>query len=154
MHVPEPTVPRTIGVTSPDFDEGARIPERFTCAGEGTSPGFRWHGVPADAVALAVVVSDPDAPRGTFLHWLVTGLPARDGEFERGGAPDGAVELASSTHEAGWCPPCPPSGVHRYVFAVHALDGHVAASSSQDALDAIGAHTIAWGSLTGLVAAR
>ena len=111
MQIPEPASPRTITVTSPDFDEGGHLPERFTCLGGGSSPAFAWTGVPADAVALAVVVSDPDAPRGAFLHWLVTGLAARDGEFDRGGAPDGAVELASSTRAVGWCPPCPPSGV-------------------------------------------
>lgn len=154
MRVPEPTAPRTIRVSSPDFTEGAAIPEAVTCRGDGTSPAFAWSGVPEGTVALAVVVSDPDAPRGTFLHWLVTGLPPVDGAFERGAAPDGAVELASSTGELGWCPPCPPSGTHRYVFAVHALDAHVTAASSQATLDAIAAHTLAWGTLTGLVAAR
>ena len=152
--VPVPALPRTIRVTSPEFGEGGRIPARFTCAGAGVSPAFAWSGVPADAVALAVVVSDPDAPRSTFMHWLVTGLPPRDGRFAEGAAPAGAVELPNSGREPGWYPPCPPSGVHRYVFAVHALDAAVTAPSSQDALDAIGRHPLAWGTLTGLVPAR
>lgn len=154
MHVPEPTAPRTIRVTSHDVTEGGTIPEWVTCRGDGASPSFAWAGVGEGTVALAVVVSDPDAPRGTFLHWLVTGLPPHDGAFSRGGAPDGAVELANSTGDVGWCPPCPPSGTHRYVFAVHALDAHVTGGSSQETLDAIARHTVAWGALTGLVTAR
>lgn len=151
MKVPTPQLPRTIDVTSPEFDEGRPIPARFTCRGSGVSPAFKWSGVPEEAVAVAVIVSDPDAPRGTFLHWLVTGLPGEDGGFDEGAAPRGR-ELINSANEAGWCPPCPPSGTHRYIFAVHALDQPVTASSSQPALDEIADHTIAWGSLTGLVA--
>lgn len=154
MDIPPPNLPQKIRVTSPAFVEGGMIPTLFTCKGAGTSPAFTWSGVPSDAVALAVVVSDPDAPRGTFLHWLVTELPVGDGAFAEGAAPDDAVEWPSSTTEPGWCPPCPPSGTHRYYFAVHALDAPVTGDTSQQVIDRINAHTIAWGSVMGRVQAR
>lgn len=153
MKVPEPRLPRTIAVTSPAFADGGPIRARHTCAGDGVAPRLAWSGVPADAVGLALVVSDPDAPRGTFLHWLVTGLPPRDGGVAEGAAPGGR-EWPNSGGAPGWYPPCPPSGVHRYVFAVHALDAAVDARTSQEALDHLAAHTVAWGRLVGLVAAR
>lgn len=154
MDVPQPTLHRTIEVASRDFVEGGVIPDPFTCHGPGASPAFTWSGVPADATTVAVVVSDPDAPSGTFLHWLVTGLPAADGGFPAGATVAGAREWANSGRTTGWYPPCPPSGTHRYVFAVFALDAHVEAGSSQEALQAIDAHVVAWGTLTGLVRAR
>lgn len=151
MKVPQASLTRTLKVISPAFGESEPMPPRFTCKGEGLSPAFGWSGVPRVAVALAVIVSDPDAPHGAFLHWLVTGLPARDGGFKEGKAPAGVGEWPNSGRTTGWYPPCPPSGIHRYVFAVHALDAAIRGASSQHVLDEIGAHTIAWGSLTGLV---
>lgn len=151
MDIPQPLMAPAIRVTSPAFREGEVIPVEFTCKGAGISPAFAWTGVPSNAVALAVVVSDPDAPRGTFLHWLVTGLPARDGGFAEGSAPSRTRQWPNSTGASDWCPPCPPSGTHRYYFSVHALDAAVDAMTSEQALAKIGAHTIAWGTLMGLV---
>lgn len=151
MDVPQPSAPRTISVTSPAFDDGAAIPARFTCKGPGVSPPFAWSGVPPQAVSLAVVVSDPDAARPSFVHWLVTGLPAHDGRLAEGAAPRGTRQWPNSTGTPDWCPPCPPSGTHRYFFAVHALDAAVDGTTSQQVLAQIGAHTIAWGTLMGLV---
>ncbi|MEA5154241.1 YbhB/YbcL family Raf kinase inhibitor-like protein [Raineyella sp.] len=154
MKVPQASLSRTVRVTSPEFTDGGPIPLRFTCQGQGLSPAFAWSGVPPQATSLAVVVSDPDAPHGTFVHWLVTGLPARDGGFREGSAPPGAREMPNSARTPGWFAPCPPSGTHRYVFAVYVLDVPVRGASSQHVLDEIGEHTVAWGSVTGLVRAR
>ena len=151
MKIPKPAMAATIAVTSPEFSEGAPIPARFTCKGEGGSPAFSWQGVPADAAELAVVMSDPDAPLRTFLHWLVTGIPAADGGFAEGAAPAGAREWGNSGGKQGWYPPCPPFGTHRYFFQVFALDAPVSGDTSNDALKQIAAHTIAWGSLMGTV---
>ena len=154
MEIQLPPIQPTITVASPDFEEGGVIPTRFTCEGIGLSPALLWAGVPADAVALAVIVSDPDAPGGTFLHWLVTELEPMDGSFGRGVAPRGGREWPNSIEEAKWCPPCPPSGTHRYTFSVHVLDRDVTGTTSQQVLDEIIAHTVEWGSLTGLVSAH
>lgn len=154
MHVPYPSLPRTIQVTSPSFTDGEALPDRFTCHGRGYTPALAWAGVPSHAVALALVVSDPDAPRSTFLHWLLTGLPGRDGHLDEGRAPAGAKQWPNSAGKPGWYPPCPPGGSHRYVFAVHALDAVPHGASSEQVLDAIGAGTIVWGALTGLVRGR
>lgn len=153
MQVPQPDLPATLVVSSPHFVEGGRVPARFTCRGEGLSPGLAWSGVPAEALDLAVIVSDPDAPRGTYLHWLFTGLEPRDGSFGDGAPPRGAREFPNSARSTGWVPPCPPSGTHRYLFAVYALDAGVRAASSEDALAQIRRHVIAWGALTTLVSA-
>ena len=113
----------------------------------------RAHGLHRlQARALALAVADPDAPRGTFLHWLVTGLDAADGGIEEGGSvPAGGRQWPNSGRSARWVPPCPPSGTHRYFFGVYALDAPVDAETTQQVLDEIGKHTIAWGTLLGLV---
>lgn len=97
----------TISVRSTAFEEGARIPERHTCVGEDVAPPLTWTGVPADARRVAVVVDDPDAPGGTFLHWFVLLGPE-----------------ATSVPEdvGGYRGPCPPPGkTHHYRFSVFAL---------------------------------
>ncbi len=148
------TASATIQVTSPAFQEGATIPEQHTCRGTGVSPELRWEGVPAGAASVALVVTDPDAPGGTFLHWLVTGIAAEVGGVPADAVPDGAQEGDNSAGTAGWFPPCPPSGTHRYVFTVHALDAPVDGGSSEQVLDAIADRAIASGSLIGLVSAE
>ena len=118
----ERDLPEPITVSSTAFEAGGTIPARFTCAGEGVSPPLRWSGVPAATAAIALVVDDPDAPRGTFVHWLVTGLdPAADGLAE-GAVPAGARQLPNSAGKAAWTGPCPPAGpAHHYRFTVYAL---------------------------------
>lgn len=112
----------TITVTSTAFGEGEPIPTEFTCDGPGRVPPIAWSGTPADAGAVALVVDDPDAPRGTFTHWVVLDLPATTSELGGGPVPSGGVEARNSGGKASWYPPCPPSGTHRYRFTVYALD--------------------------------
>jgi Raf kinase inhibitor-like YbhB/YbcL family protein len=116
-------VPETMTLVSTAFEEGADIPVRFTCDGDDVSPPLRWTGVPDDAVELAVLVEDPGAPRGTFVHWVVAGIdPAAQG-FEEGDVPHGAVEGSNDFGQEGYRGPCPPEGdePHRYAFTVLAL---------------------------------
>jgi len=144
-----------IVVTSPAFGEGQPIPRQHTCRGDGRFPELAWRGVPGGAASLALVVSDPDAPKGTFVHWVVYDLPARDGALAAGGPlPAGAREADSSAGTSGWYPPCPPSGTHRYRFTVYALSERVSGRSTQQVLDDIGRRAVARGTLTGVVAAR
>ena len=158
MTIPHPDVPATIEVTSPAFLGRQHIPHRHTCEGAGTSPELNWAGVPDGATSLALVVSVPDAPRGTFLHWLVYDIAPGDGGVAAGQVPAGvgggkAREGENSGRRMGWFPPCPPSGTHRYVFTVYALDATVRGRDSQHALDDVARHAIASGTLTGLVSA-
>lgn len=158
VKIPQPDVPATIEVTSPAFFDGRPIPERHTCHGAGTSPALRWEGVPDGAASLALVVWDPDAPRGAFLHWLVYDVTPGDGGVAAGRVPDGAGggearEGENSARRSGWFPPCPPSGTHRYVFTVYALDASVRGRDSQHVLDDVARHAIATGSLMGTVSA-
>jgi Raf kinase inhibitor-like YbhB/YbcL family protein len=143
----------TITVTSPVFADGQQIPRDYTCHGTGAAPELAWRGVPAQAASLALVVSDPDAPSGTFIHWVLYDLPPRDGLLVAGRAPAGAHEADNSGGTAGWTPPCPPSGTHHYHFTVYALTGEPGGGSAQDVLDQIGRSTLARGELTGLVSA-
>lgn len=134
--------PATLHVTSSAFADGSTMPTRFTCSGAGDAPPLRWTGVPRAARSLAVTVEDPDAPGGTYVHWVVVDLPAADGALA------GAHVLAPGAHALqAWRPPCPPKGdrPHRYVFAVSALRrrlGHDAKA------DAIAGASLAHGTLT------
>jgi Raf kinase inhibitor-like YbhB/YbcL family protein len=154
MRVPEPKVAGSIVVTSPAFADGQPIPREFTCYGAGRPPELVWRGVPPDATSLAVVVSDPDAPRGTFIHWVLYDLPPVDGVLASGELPPGAREAQNSAGTTGLYPPCPPSGTHRYLFTVYALSEPASGRSTQDILDELGRKAVARGTLTGLVSAR
>ena len=153
MKPPESGAADTITVTSPAFDDGQPIPREHTCKGAGRSPELAWRGVPGEATSLALVVSDPDAPGGTFVHWVLYDLPPGDGRLLAGQRPAGAREADNSGGKKGWYPPCPPSGTHRYVFTVYALREHAGGRSTQDILDQIGRTAIARGALVGLVSA-
>jgi Raf kinase inhibitor-like YbhB/YbcL family protein len=152
--VPEPDVASTITVSSPAFPDGGPIPAEYTCHGAGRSPQLTWKGVPAEAATLAVVVTDPDAPGGTFIHWLLYDLRSTESGLPAGTAtPPGAKEAENSGGTSGWYPPCPPSGTHHYVFSVYALSRAATGRSTKDILDDLGRAALARGTLTGLVSA-
>jgi len=127
---------------SEDFRNGERIPPRFTCDGADVSPRLTWREAPADAVTFALVVDDPDAPRGTWVHWVVFDLPATtSGLAEGAGAaslPAGTVQGTNTWGRRSYGGPCPPSGTHRYFFKLYALDGRVdlGADATSEALAA------------------
>ena len=110
-----------INVSSHAFADGESLPGRFTCDGDGQPPPLAWNGVPAGTPALALVVDDPDAPRGTFVHWVVLDLPGDSTELDGSSLPSGAVQATNSAGRASYSPPCPPSGTHHYRFTVYAL---------------------------------
>ena len=142
----------TITVTSPAFRDGLPIPPQYTCKGGGAAPALAWRGVPAGARSVALVVTDPDAPGGTFVHWVLYGLPPRDGTLDGDQPPAGSSETDNSGGAKGWTAPCPPGGTHHYHFTVYALSGPPSGSSTQDVLDSIGGMTVARGEITGTVA--
>ncbi len=111
-----------ITVSSAAFTAGGVIPRRFTCAGEDVSPPLGWSGVPAGTAEVALVVDDPDAPRGTYVHWVLAGLDPARRRLAEGQVPSGARQLPNSAGKAAWTGPCPPGGpAHHYRFTVYAL---------------------------------
>ena len=121
-------------LTSPAFKPGARIPPRFTCDGENSIVPLRWTGAPAGSRSFALIVDDPDAPSGNFLHRLSWGI-AGTAKMLPGTAP---VEGANGSGRPGWTGPCPPSGTHRYVFRLYALKSKLPlkAGADRDAFEA------------------
>ncbi len=108
-------------VVSPDLREGAPLAERFTCNSDNAVPTVRWSGAPPGTRGWAVVVEDPDAPTGTFTHWVVTGLAGSTRTVGQQ-LPPGAVAGLTSSGQGGYVGPCPPTGEeHRFRFRIHAL---------------------------------
>ena len=114
-------------LSSPSFEDGEEIPERFTCEGENVSPALTWSSEPEGTVSLALIVHDPDAPSGDFVHWLAWNLDPKPGELTEGmkdvGSPL-AVEGVNSWGRTGYGGPCPPPGhgPHRYLHELYAVD--------------------------------
>jgi len=114
-------------LTSSAFQEGGSIPSLYTCDGKDISPPLRWSGTPAGTKSLALIVDDPDAPAGTWVHWVLWNLPVADGELAEGitaGPPlaSGALQGKNDFGQIGYGGPCPPYGTHRYFFNLYALD--------------------------------
>lgn len=135
-------------VTSTAFEEGEAIPARYTCDGDGEQPPLTWEGVPAGASALALVVDDPDAPRGTFTHWVVLDLPVDTTGLDAGTLPRGSVQAENSGGTTSYYPPCPPRGVHHYRFTVYALTRPTTlpeGAGLDSALRALQSSALGWG---------
>jgi Raf kinase inhibitor-like YbhB/YbcL family protein len=125
---PKETLPAaadTIEFSTPDFKDGAAIPQAISCDGEGRKPTLAYRALPPGAIELVLVVQDPDAPDGTFTHWTAWGIAAAPGGglAPRGQFPAGMKEGKNSAGKDGWTPPCPPKGddAHHYVFSLYAL---------------------------------
>lgn len=112
-------------VKSPDFSEGQTIPKKFTCEGEDLSPELDWADVPQGTKSLALICEDPDAPMGTFIHWVVYDIPANLNKLEKGVKLAGGIKTGiTGFGKTGYGGPCPPKGhgTHRYFFILRALD--------------------------------
>jgi hypothetical protein len=108
-------------LTSSAFLPNELIPSQYTCDGADQSPPLTIGEVPEGTVSLALVVDDPDAPRGDWVHWLVWNIDPATTEIAENSAPPG-VEGTTDFNRTGWGGPCPPSGTHRYLFKLFALD--------------------------------
>ena len=115
--------PGQFGVTSPAFADNSQIPAEFSCSGRNVPPPLQWQNVPAGTQSLALVVDDPDAVGGLFVHWVVTGIPPATTAIVDGALPAGAQVSANSAGRATYLGPCPPAGtgVHHYRFQLFAL---------------------------------
>jgi Raf kinase inhibitor-like YbhB/YbcL family protein len=136
-------------VKSSAFEKNTKIPSKYTCDGDDINPPLTFEGVPKEAKTLVLIVDDPDAPRGTFDHWVVWNIPASIGKIEENNASSG-IEGLNGAGKAGYFGPCPPSGTHRYFFKVYALDTSLslgANSRKKDVEVAMEGHVLAKGEL-------
>ena len=149
-----------LSLTSTAFKEGGPIPVKYTCDGADGSPPLAWSGVPPGAAALALIADDPDAPAGTWVHWVLYDLPAATSGLaehvskvetlkELGGAGQGRNDF----HDVGYGGPCPPLGpAHRYFFKLYALAkplGLKPGASKEDVERAMGGKVLAMAQLIG-----
>jgi len=151
--------PESIHVSSSAFRDGEAIPAEFTCSGADRSPPLRWAGIPHNAVEVALIVDDPEAPGGTFLHWVLFALPKEDGGVEAGTVPRGARQGRNGFGKAAYGGPCPPNGdaPHHYQFTVYALSRKVDrpdGAAGEDVRRDVEAAAIATGSLIGTFGRR
>ncbi|MFO7946094.1 MAG: YbhB/YbcL family Raf kinase inhibitor-like protein [Armatimonadota bacterium] len=150
-------------LTSPAFKNEETIPTKFTCSGDDISPELRWTDPPEGTQQLALIVDDPDAPRGTFVHWVLYGLSAEVTALPEGmpteeeiDSPVACIQGRNDAGEAGYKGPCPPPGnPHRYFFKLYALDEAVSlepGATKAELLEAIEDKTIAQTELMGTFA--
>lgn len=121
QHTPESTEPTTLSLASPAFPPDGMIPDTYTCDGTGINPPLTISGVPDGTETLALVMEDPDAPLGTFDHWLFWNVPPTVTSIPENSVPDRAELGLNSRGTTEYIGPCPPSGTHRYVFKLFAL---------------------------------
>jgi Raf kinase inhibitor-like YbhB/YbcL family protein len=120
----------SLRISSRTFDHGKFIPDKYTCNGENISPHLAWTDVPHAAKELVLIVDDPDAPSGTFVHWLAYNLTPTQTELEEGlpaaaTLPNGIRQGSNSFRKIGYAGPCPPKGTHRYYFHLYAVDSNL-----------------------------
>jgi Raf kinase inhibitor-like YbhB/YbcL family protein len=156
-----PDTPK-INLASTAFTEGGMIPKVYSCDGKDVSPPLAWSGVPEKAKSLAVLVEDPDAPGGTFAHWILFNVSPDVKSLDEGVASGDDAQLGAPGKPAsqgkngfgkfGYGGPCPPVGPHHYVFRVYALDttlDRAQGASREDLLRAMKGHVLGEGRLSG-----
>ena len=148
----------TIQLTSSAFTEGQPIPAKYTCDGEDISPQLKWRNIPQGAKSLALICDDPDAPVGTWVHWVLYDLPATITELQEKvptteTISNGAKQGVNDFKRIGYGGPCPPrGGPHRYFFKIYALDAELnlkTKATKKDLVRAMEGHILAEGQLMG-----
>lgn len=142
-------------IESPDFSANELIPSKYTCEGQNINPALKVTGVPENAKSLALIMDDPDAPAGTWVHWTIWNIDPTITEIAENSFPEGAVEGITSFRKPGYGGPCPPSGTHRYFFKIFALDillGLDARAIAGDIEKAMQGHILDSAELVGLYA--
>jgi Raf kinase inhibitor-like YbhB/YbcL family protein len=147
----------SIEITSSAFAHESAIPEKYSCKGENVSPALAWGEPPAGTQSFALIMDDPDAPGGTWVHWVLFNIPASARGLPEAfpadaTLPDGSMSGNSSFGRTGYGGPCPPSGTHRYFFKLYALDEMpaISAGATKGELEkAMVGHILANGELMG-----
>jgi hypothetical protein len=148
---------RAMEIKSSSFRQGDMIPAQYTCDGQNISPPLIWDGAPPETKSFALICDDPDAPIGTWVHWVIFDIPAGVNSLPE--SVPGKEEVPglgkngkNSSHSYGYDGPCPPSGTHRYYFKLYALDALLnlnAGLSKEDLLKAMKGHVLAEAQLMG-----
>ncbi len=140
---------------SKDFEHEGMIPSKFTCDDRDVSPHMAWEEVPDGTQSFALIVDDPDAPVGTWVHWLVANIAPSVREIKQGSVPQGALQLRNDFGKVEYGGPCPPSGVHRYFFKLFALNtGALEGVNEGNFYDKVKEHAIGEAVLMGKYARR
>lgn len=117
-------------ITSPVFEHNQDIPKKYTCQGEDVNPPLEISDVPSEAKSLVLIMDDPDAPMGTWDHWIVWNINPEVKKIEENTTPEGVVG-ENSWNKNNYGGPCPPSGKHRYFFKLYALDTKLTLKSNK-----------------------
>lgn len=145
-------------ISSSAFSPNEMIPKKFTCEGSDVSPQLSWNGSPAGTKTFALIMDDPDAPVGTWVHWVIYNIPANTKELPEGVEKQeqlstGALQGRNDFRKTGYGGPCPPAGkAHRYFFKLYALDTSLdlkAGASKADVERVIKDHTLGQAELVG-----
>lgn len=140
---------KSLRVSSPAFSPSGSIPEKYTCEGKDINPAVEIENIPEEVMSLALIVDDPDAPRGTWVHWLVWNIPPAH-RIRENTVP--GIEGMNSFGRLSYGGPCPPSGTHRYFFRVYGLDVVLKlkrGASRSDLEQAMQKHILAYGEFIG-----
>lgn len=141
-------------IKSREFGDNERIHEKYTCDGENINPPLEITDVPKKSESLVLIVDDPDAPRGTFVHWVLWNIPPYTKEIKEDSVPDKAVQGKNDFGKNSYGGPCPPSGTHRYRFRLYALDKTLELDPDTTEIEelerAMAGHIIAQSTLVGL----
>jgi len=143
------TAIRQLELSSPAFKAEGTIPAQYTCDGEGINPPLRINKIPENAQTLALIVEDPDAPNGTYDHWVVWNIKPVSNIAENSNP---GISGNNSAGKTGYHPPCPPKGAHRYYFHVYALDRELDlmhGESKESLQRAMKSHILAEGTIMG-----
>ncbi|MGQ9517097.1 MAG: YbhB/YbcL family Raf kinase inhibitor-like protein [Anaerolineae bacterium] len=152
----------SLPLSSPAFAHGQPVPQRFTCDGEDVSPPLHWGEPPAGTRSFVLIMDDPDAPAGTWTHWVLFNIPAEVRSLEEAVPAlevltNGARHGKNSWGRLGYGGPCPPAGTHRYFFRLFALDVSLdlaPGAAKRDVQTALQGHILAQGELMGTYARR
>lgn len=144
-------VAQSLLISSSAFHDGNMIPIKYSCKGKGLFPPLSIANIPKAAKSLAIIIEDPDAPRGIFTHWLIWNIDPHITTVDEGQLPEGVTGF-NSAHTQQYIPPCPPFGSHRYIFHVYAVDTelNIPSTSERHQLEAaLQGHILVSGMLMG-----
>ncbi len=147
------TTEKKLTISSPAFENNQSIPAKYTCDGTNVNPPLKIGNVPPESKSLALILDDPDAPGGTYVHWILWNINPGVGEIKEKSVPEGAVQGKNDFKKNSYGGPCPPSRAHRYLFKIYALDSQLKLDPKSTKVDletAMEGHILARGELVGV----